>query len=166
MSITFTIPGPPVGKARPRVANGHAYTPASTRTYEEAVRARWRAARHAPFGPDVPLYALIAAYHAIPASASRRARETMARNAVLPMKKPDADNIAKIILDALNGMAYADDKQVVRLEVIKRYTPGEPYVQVTLSEEAHENPHPDPLRPPSPGGGRAGSAGPHTGGEP
>lgn len=43
-----------------------------------------------------------------------------------PLKKPDADNVAKIILDALNGIAYLDDKQVVDLGVHKSYnaTPG------------------------------------------
>ena len=39
-----------------------------------------------------------------------------------PMKKPDADNIAKIVLDSLNKIAYEDDKQVVELTVIKRWT--------------------------------------------
>lgn len=145
---TVIIPGPPVGKARPRVAGGHAYTPAATRAYEEKVRLCWRTSRNAAFGPEVPVAALIAVYHAIPASASRKDRENMASNIVLPMKKPDADNVAKIVLDALNGLAYADDKQVVRLEVIKRYTTGEPYVQVTLSEELH--------RRPAPGGGSTG----------
>ena len=38
------------------------------------------------------------------------------------MKKPDADNIAKIVLDSLNKIAYEDDKQVVELTVIKRWT--------------------------------------------
>ena len=40
---------------------------------------------------------------------------------ILPTKKPDADNILKIIADALNGIAYADDKQVVTAEVQKLY---------------------------------------------
>jgi Holliday junction resolvase RusA-like endonuclease len=45
----------------------------------------------------------------------------------LPMKKPDCDNIVKIILDALNGVAYTDDKQVVDVRCRKCYAkPGEP----------------------------------------
>lgn len=165
-NFSFTIPGPPVGKARPRVAGGHAYTPAPTRAYEERVRQCWRTSHNAPFAPAVPIAAVIAAYHAIPASASKGDRERMAQNTILPMKKPDADNVAKIVLDALNGLAYADDKQVVRLEVIKRYTVGEPYVQVTLTEELHENPNFEPLRREAPGGGGAEPEGPCPGGQP
>ena len=129
--IDFTIPGPPVGKARPRVAGGHAYTPSATREYEAKVKAAWRASGHTGFGPDMPLRATITAYHPIPASASRRDQGNMAANIILPMKKPDADNIAKIVLDALNGLAYGDDKQVVRLEVVKRYAAA-PCVRVEL----------------------------------
>ena len=133
--IKFTIPGPPVGKARPRVAHGHAYTPAATREYEARVRAAWRASGGGSFAQEAPVAALIAVYHPIPASASKKDRENMAQNIILPMKKPDADNIAKIVLDALNGLAYQDDRQVVRLEVVKRYAP-DPCVKVALSEAA------------------------------
>jgi Holliday junction resolvase RusA-like endonuclease len=52
---------------------------------------------------------------------------------IYPTKKPDADNIAKIILDALNGVAYTDDTQVINLLVQKRY--GEaPEVKVEITE--------------------------------
>lgn len=45
---------------------------------------------------------------------------------IRPTKKPDCDNIAKIICDALNGIAYYDDSQIVKIEVDKVYneTPG------------------------------------------
>ena len=36
-----------------------------------------------------------------------------------PTKKPDADNIIKSIADALNGIAYADDSQIVQATVNK-----------------------------------------------
>lgn len=48
-----------------------------------------------------------------------------------PQKKPDTDNIAKIVLDALNGLAYPDDKQVVELQVLKTYD-LDGYVEVEL----------------------------------
>ena len=52
---------------------------------------------------------------------------------IYPTKKPDADNIAKIVLDALNGVAYTDDTQVINLSVQKRY--GEvPEVKVEITE--------------------------------
>ena len=34
---------------------------------------------------------------------------------------PDVDNVAKFYLDALNGKAFVDDRQIVRLEATKRY---------------------------------------------
>ena len=51
-----------------------------------------------------------------------------------PTKKPDADNIAKVICDALNGVAYGDDTQVVNLNVKKRYTDEEPKVIVHIEQ--------------------------------
>jgi Holliday junction resolvase RusA-like endonuclease len=58
---------------------------------------------------------------------------------VLPTKKPDADNIAKIVLDALNKFAYNDDKQITDLIIKKRYVDGNPFVKITLeSEEDYE----------------------------
>lgn len=50
----------------------------------------------------------------------------------MPAKKPDADNIAKIICDSLNNVAYRDDTQVIELTVIKRYA-KEPKVKVMIS---------------------------------
>ena len=57
----------------------------------------------------------------------------MERGLILPTKKPDADNIAKAILDALNGLAYYDDAQVVHLEVQKRYS-NEPRAEVFIND--------------------------------
>ena len=57
----------------------------------------------------------------------------MLTNKLLPAKKPDTDNIAKAILDALNGLAYYDDAQIVELTVAKRYGTV-PCVEVVISE--------------------------------
>lgn len=57
----------------------------------------------------------------------------MLEDEIYPTIKPDTDNIAKIILDSLNGIAYKDDKQVIRLQVEKRYA-EEPSVSVWISE--------------------------------
>lgn len=75
----------------------------------------------------------VVAVFPIPGSASRKRRRDMLEGRELPTKKPDADNILKIILDALNGLAYADDKQVVWAECQKNY--GEqPGVLVAVEE--------------------------------
>lgn len=40
---------------------------------------------------------------------------------IVPTTKPDGDNILKVVLDALNGLAYDDDRQVVKMGIIKVY---------------------------------------------
>ena len=126
--MTFTIPGDPIGKERPRVVKGHAYTPAKTKAYEDKVRWCFKQAHGKLI--EGPVAVAITAYHAIPRKASKAVREAMESGARLPLKKPDADNIAKAICDALNGIAYKDDSQIVALLVFKRF--GEPRVEVNI----------------------------------
>ena len=52
-------------------------------------------------------------------------------------KKPDADNISKIVLDSLNTVAFEDDNAVVRLEVTKFYAATE-YIAIAISGEENE----------------------------
>jgi Holliday junction resolvase RusA-like endonuclease len=80
-----------------------------------------------------PLKATIEAYHTIPKSKSKKTKEEMRENLIRPTKKADADNIAKSVLDALNGVAYKDDSSVVELTVSK-YWADEGFVKVTLEE--------------------------------
>ena len=63
----------------------------------------------------------ITAFFAPPKSVRKKDKIEMLTNRLLPVKKPDCDNIAKIVLDALNKIAYVDDSQVVELAVKKRY---------------------------------------------
>ncbi|WP_332834903.1 RusA family crossover junction endodeoxyribonuclease [Clostridium perfringens] len=49
-----------------------------------------------------------------------------------PTKKPDVDNIAKIILDSLNGVAYKDDSQIVDIRIIKKYTEDDERIEFEL----------------------------------
>ena len=51
---------------------------------------------------------------------------------LLPCKKPDADNIAKVICDALNKVAYGDDTQICSLKVDKRYTRADEEASVLI----------------------------------
>ena len=123
MMITFTVPGAPQGKARPRVTRaGHAYTPEKTKAYETVVRQCYLqnvGMRHFPDGTAICAH--IYASYPVPKGTSKKDRQAMLDGKILPTKKPDADNIAKIILDALNGYAYKDDSCVVRLTVSKHY---------------------------------------------
>jgi Holliday junction resolvase RusA-like endonuclease len=131
--IKLTIPGEPKGKGRPRVTKqGIAYTPKDTATYENWVKCCFLEARQQRISGDVPLYAGIIAYYAIPKSASNKVRAQMLDGTLRPLRKPDADNIVKIVLDSLNGLAYDDDKQVVVLNFEKRYS-TDPRVEVEIS---------------------------------
>lgn len=136
--MIFEIPGEPVGKGRPKFStfNGHAvaYTPKKTANYENLVKLMYMEMVHKePFEKSAKLSAKITAYFPIPKSASKKNRELMMCGLMCPTKKPDADNIAKSVLDALNGIAYYDDSQIVRLVVEKWYS-VEPRVVVSIEE--------------------------------
>ena len=133
MIVTFIIDGEPHGKGRHRTTRtGHTYTPPKTVAYENKVKACYmeRTLGEALQGP---LKATIEAYHTIPKSKSKKTKEEMRKNLIRPTKKADADNIAKSVLDSLNGLAYKDDCQVVELTVSK-YWADEGFVKVTLEE--------------------------------
>lgn len=127
--MTYKIPGEPKGKARPIVTKGHAYTPQATKNYETIVALRYRLSGGKMF--DGPVSVHILAEFGIPKSASKAGRQAMLDGVIKPTKKPDADNIAKIILDALNKVAFKDDSAVVQFDVTKIYS-SSPGVTVTV----------------------------------
>lgn len=133
-ALKFTIPGEPQGKARPRVLrSGHAYTPQKTVEYERRVQAAFAMCGGHAFPKGVPLCVIIIAYFAPPKSIKGARRISMIKGEIHPTKKPDSDNIAKCVLDALNGLAYHDDSQVAILVVRKRYA-EHPRVDVEILE--------------------------------
>jgi len=134
MTVQFTVPGKPTGKQRPRFNSKTrtTYTPEETLSYEEDVQRAYRMATKAKMLKG-NIKAEIVAYYPIPKSTSKKQRADMIEGFLLPTKKPDTDNIAKIILDSLNGIAYDDDSQVVSLLVLKRYAEN-PRVEVRLEE--------------------------------
>lgn len=142
MKIQFKIPGPPVGKARPRVVrmkNGASvsFTPDKTVQYEELVRQRFQAAaKGCRFPDDSALRATIISGYPIPASKAKNKKQqaAMLAGTIRPTKKPDGDNIIKIICDALNGIAYRDDSQIVEMIVLKQYIPGGGETAVRIEE--------------------------------
>ncbi|WP_373827199.1 RusA family crossover junction endodeoxyribonuclease [Bacteroides heparinolyticus] len=132
-NINFIVCGEPKAKARPRFTrNGRAYTPKETADYEKLVRQVYFD-KHGSKTLNGELEATIVAYFSVPTSASKTAQSAMLSDEKRPCKKPDCDNIAKIILDALNGYAYADDKQIIDLRVIKKYAEV-PKVVIEISE--------------------------------
>lgn len=120
------------GKARPRVFDGHAVTPQDTVNYENWVRVCYKQQSNKKL--EGPINALIIVYHKIPKSYSKTKRLDCILGILRPTKRPDIDNIAKIILDSLNGIAYGDDSQVVGLTVMKKWTDGNERAEFELEE--------------------------------
>lgn len=108
------------GKARPRICRGHTFTPKDTIQYEKLVRECYKQQDGRYLEGSIK--ALIIAYYKIPKSYSKKRVQAIMYGLEKPTKKPDADNIGKIILDSLNGIAYKDDSQIVDLRIIKQYT--------------------------------------------
>ena len=119
----FNVPGDIKAKARARAGKHGFYTPAETVNYENWIRVcfmeKYRGQE--PLGKGVPLCMYIRAMFKIPASTSNKKREQMLKQLILPTKKPDVDNIFKIVSDALNGIVYYDDAQIVSGKVEKIY---------------------------------------------
>lgn len=130
---TFTVPGIQ-GKGRPRFSHRGTqvttYTPDRTRAYEAAVQLAWASAGGRIL--DGPVAIRITAYQALPKQATKAQRAAAERGEIYPIRKPDLDNIIKIVLDALNGYAYRDDTQVVQIDARKLYTAGESHIVVTV----------------------------------
>ena len=102
------------------LASGRHFTDDKTRAYKAMVSAHGRIAF--PDGPlSGPVEVRVSAIYAAPASWSRRKREDALNDRVRPTGRPDVDNLAKGVMDALNGIAYADDSQIVRLTASKHY---------------------------------------------
>lgn len=115
-SIRFTVPGVPTGKGRPRFAVVHgrsmAYTDERTKEYENRVKAAYLK-KFGRLKMSGTLQVDIIAYFEPPKSARKRRRQMMLDGDIPYDKKPDGDNIQKAVLDALNGVAYDDDKYIV-----------------------------------------------------
>ena len=133
MKYEIEIPEAITGKARPRMNTytGRAYTPTKTKNYEYLVRQIfvYKYPNYKPIEGRVTM--TIIAYFEIPKSTSKKKEEEMLCGGISPTKKPDWDNIGKIICDSLNQVAYHDDSAVVDAQVRKFYSEN-PRVDVTI----------------------------------
>jgi len=127
----FTVKGQPKGKGRPRFTkNGHVYTPESTRIYEEEIKLRYKEKfKNEMLDGNIAVEVFInkkpASYLGI-----RQYNKLLGKYCNI---KPDTDNVVKAVLDALNGVAYADDKNVVEIYAVKKYA-SESSVVIRLYE--------------------------------
>lgn len=134
MKYRFEIHEKAIGKQRPRYsAKTHRmYTPTKTSTFEEKIKWAFKAKYNVQTELSTkPFKAKIIAIFEPPKSLSKKKKEELLYGEYT--KKPDADNIAKIILDSLNGLAYKDDNQVSELLVLKQYG-DENEIRVELEE--------------------------------
>lgn len=134
--MEFIVEGDPQGKARPRFSqkSGTVYTPTKTVRYERLIRKAFLDAGVNTIPSDCYVGITVDAYFQIPKSYTKGKRLACQHNINRPDKKPDIDNILKIVLDGLNGVAYADDKQVIEVRCRKFYSVSSGYLKVSVSE--------------------------------
>lgn len=123
MIYEFELKEKAIGKARPRFSYkmGRMYTPSATQKFEQKVKNAFLEKYRLEKLLEKPIKALIIVEIEPPKSISKKKRLELIEQVINYTKKPDIDNIAKIVLDGLNGVAYKDDSQIYRLEIYKRY---------------------------------------------
>lgn len=128
-SVMFQVPGKPHGKARARtfynktVGKHMSMTPDNTVLYENLIKEQFlNCADGFYIERGEPVTLRIIARFLPPKSVSKKKQREMIEGDVLPLKKPDMDNIIKVVADALNGVAYHDDTQIVSVIAKKVYS--------------------------------------------
>ena len=109
----ITVNGNPIPKGRPKFYNGHAVTPEKTRDYEKLVRD----------GAAI-------CWQGEPTTEPVRVELLFWRG---DKRRADIDNLAKAILDALNGVVWEDDGQIIKLVAHKNYNKDRPRVEIVVS---------------------------------
>ncbi len=135
MIYEFEVPGKVIGKGRPRLNSytGAVYTPTRTKDYESLVE-QYFLLKYPRFKAlEGRIKVNIIAYFAIPKTTKKSDINEMLENNISPTKKPDIDNIVKVVLDSMNKFAFKDDNQITKLEVEKKYA-QEDKVYVKIEE--------------------------------
>ena len=135
--VNFEVPGDPVPKGRPRFARRgtfvQTYTDSKTLEYETLVGFKARQA----IGASEPLKGHLTVFlylrYAVPASYSKKRTEACLNGLEYP-KRVDLDNCYKSITDAMNGIVYVDDSQIVEAHILKCYS-LEPGANVMIQEK-------------------------------
>lgn len=134
--MEFIVEGDPQGKARPRFSriSGSVYTPAKTARYERDIKNAFLSTGGTliPDGHYVGI--TVDAYFKIPKSYIKGKRWACECNINRPDKKPDIDNVLKVVLDALNKVAYKDDKQVIEVICRKWYSRSSGFLRISVRE--------------------------------
>ncbi|WP_308722469.1 RusA family crossover junction endodeoxyribonuclease [Paenibacillus polysaccharolyticus] len=134
--ITFTVYGEPVPQGRPRASTQggfvRMYDPEKSKDYKDYVRLA--AAEHAPnVLLEGPLGMMLTVYRSIPKSFSKKKVIQAEAGEIRPVSKPDVDNYLKGVKDALKGIIWKDDSQVVEVFAQKRYS-ARPRIEVKIKD--------------------------------
>lgn len=140
--VKFVVLGEPQGKGRPRFVTrynpetkksfGKARTPEETIVYENLVKTEYnRQCDGFRFPDDAMLDMRIMAFYSIAQSKSKKMKEAMRNYEIRPTKKPDADNVIKVIADSLNQVAYRDDAQIVDT-MFRKFFSDKPRIEVSI----------------------------------
>ena len=125
MMITFKVDGDPVGKQRARYAKRgnfvQTYTPDKTRNYESSIKEAAIQAMGSNEILETPVNLYLYIRAPIPKSLPKKRLEACFNGSEKPIKKPDASNVLKSVEDAMNGVVYKDDSQIVNIHVTKVY---------------------------------------------
>nr|DAG86799.1 MAG TPA: Endodeoxyribonuclease RusA [Caudoviricetes sp.] len=133
--LVFEVPGKVRGKGRPRFTRRgnfvSTYTDDKTAAYEELIQASYlkRTSYISQKSVRISMYICFAPNK----SDTKKNRIIKLLNKLWPNKKPDVDNVIKVVLDALNKIAYADDTQVNEVHVLRHFDEQERLV-ICLSE--------------------------------
>lgn len=147
----LVIPGEPQALARPRVARGRMYDPRGNQIAKERIRQLWRRSGYEPFDADAPLH--LAVHCFFPRPRSHYVGRDVERGRLRPdaprfvTRRPDLDNIIKLVADALQGLAFHDDSRIVWLDASKRWV--DPPLAQTLVTLREMRPYPPPVEQPA-----------------
>jgi Holliday junction resolvase RusA-like endonuclease len=96
------------------------YTDKKTKAAEETFIAL--ATEHKPEQPILgPIYLMVDFRMPIPKSTSKKRTQLMHYGNIKHTKRPDLDNLCKLVKDAMNGIFWKDDSQIIHMDVSKGY---------------------------------------------
>lgn len=136
VECSFVLRGTPVPQGRPRFARSPkgfvmAYDPAKSKAYKQAIALE--ASLNAPEKPfECPVRLSLRIYLPIPKSLSKKKHEEASAGVIRPQKKPDVSNILKGVEDAMKGIVYADDSQIVEYGVLGKWYSDDPRIEVKV----------------------------------
>lgn len=132
----FKIDGEPIPKGRPRfVVRGNfvqTYTPSKTKEAEKSIIDQLKK-QYKKEPLNGPCMVKITFAFGVPKSYSKKKRAQIEEEGFLHYHKPDADNVAKLVLDAMNKIVFEDDCQITALSIQKTYTFDNPYTEIEVS---------------------------------